>query len=130
MSRYDHLFFLSCRKFALTWYQILQLEINICHSRQRWWWGQDHAHNGVFISIKFSFEFIFIFVVDVFTTRKKDLSVIPEASQESANTSVYPLNVLTQLRNNKKVSVMFVFIMMVINHFRNYCETFYPCFPQ
>ena len=44
-------------------------------------------HNGVFISIKFSFEFIVICVVDVFTARKKDLSVIPEASQESANTN-------------------------------------------
>ena len=31
---------------------------------------------------------------DLFTTGKRNLSVIPEASQESANTSVYPLVVI------------------------------------
>ena len=31
-----------------------------------------------------------LWFTDLFTTGKRDLSVIPEASQENANTSVYP----------------------------------------
>lgn len=45
--------------------------------------------------VYYPIEFLVVCVTDVFRTGKKDLSVIPEASQESANTSVYPLKVQT-----------------------------------